>query len=308
MFQRFNTYFLQNNLIHTNQYGFQQGSSSLSATAMLIDHIQKSLDRGANNISGCVFIDLKKAFDTVPHELLLKKLHNYGIRGNANDLIKSYLHNRKQYVDVGGVHSELLTNGNTFSLPQDSNLGPFLFLVYINDIFTLKLNGMIILFADDAVLTYTHYDASILKIKLQQDLNAIHKRLINNRLTLNADKTKYILIKNNGAIHNDFKLTIEENEISRVFIFRYLGINIRDNLKWNTHVESLCGRIIGLLGAAKILGNKLHHTTKVAFYHAMINSIITYSLPVWGTSISNMNKLQIVQNKAIRAIFSYEYN
>lgn len=119
-----------------------------------------------------------------------------------------------------------------------------------------------------------------------------------------------MLIKKNGAIHNDFKLTIEENEISRVVIFRYLGINIRDNLKWNTHVESICGRIIGLIGAAKRLGNKLHHTTKVAFYHAMINSILTYLLPVWGTSISKfyMNKLQIVQNKAIRAIFKYEYN
>lgn len=82
----------------------------------------------------------------------------------SNNLIKSYLENRRQYVDLNEVHSELLTNGHTFSLPQGSNLDPFLFLVYINDIFSLKLNGKLILFADDA---------SILKVKLREDLHTI---------------------------------------------------------------------------------------------------------------------------------------
>lgn len=309
IYSRINSFFQHHGLIHGNQFGFQQKSSTLSATASLINHIQKSLHR-ENNIAGCVFIDLKKAFDTVPHNILLSKLHNYGIRGNAYKLIQSYLNNRCQYVDIDGIHSDILINENCFSLPQGSNLGPFLFLVYINDIFSLKLNGTIILFADDAVLTYTHYDKSILQTKLQEDIKKIHEWLLNNRLTLNADKTKYMLIKNNNNANvGDFKLSIDHNELERVVVFKYLGVTIRENLKWNTHVDNICGRVLGLVGAVKRLGNKLYPSTKIAFYHSMINSIMTYLIPVWATSIneSHLKKLQVVQNKAIRAVFSYEY-
>lgn len=168
---------------------------------------------------------------------------------------------------------------------------------------------MLILFADDAVLTYSHYDKTVLRDKVQEDIDRIHEWLINNRLTLNADKTKYLLIKNNNNHIDDFTLKINNNDIERVEAFKYLGVIIRDNLKWNTHVDTLCGRVFGLIGASKRLGNKLHPSTKIAFYHSMINSSLTYLLPVWGTSLNeiNLNKLQVVQNKALRAIFAYEY-
>lgn len=235
---------------------------------------------------------------------------HYGIRGNANKLIRLYLDKRSQYVDINGVHSDIILNENCFSLPQGSNLGPFMFLVYINDIFSLKLNGMLILFADDAVLTYTRYDKSILQNKLQEDINMIHEWLINNRLTLNAEKTKYMLIKNHNNAIIDFKIHIDNNELERVPIFKYLGITIRDNLKWNTHVDTICGRALGLVGATKRLGNKLNPSTKIAYYYSMINSISTYLIPVWGTSLNEflLGKIQVVQNKALRAVFSYEYN
>lgn len=309
IYNRLNSFFKRNGIIHVNQFGFQQQSCTLSATSTLINHIQKSIDTHKNNNTVCVFIDLKKAFDTVPHDLLINKLHKYGVRGNSNKLIQSYLDKRRQYVDINGSLSDVILNENNFSLPQGSNLGPFLFLVYINDIFSIKLNGMLILFADDAVLTYTHYDKSVLQSKIQEDINKIHEWLINNRLTLNADKTKYLLIKNHKNRIDDFKLNINHNDLERVETFKYLGVMIRDNLKWNTHVDIMCGRVQGLIGAFKRLGNKLHTSTKIALYHSMINSLLTYLLPVWGTSLNevNLNKLQVVQNKALRAIFSYEY-
>lgn len=125
----------------------------------------------------------------------MEKLSRYGIRGTANTLFESYLMNRKQYVNINNTSGTIMVNDNGFSLPQGSNLGPFFFLVYINDIFQLKLNGHLILFADDAVLINDDSNTSNLKEKTQHDLNLIHNWLINNRLTLNAEKTKYMLIK-----------------------------------------------------------------------------------------------------------------
>lgn len=92
-----------NNIIHKNQYGFQKLSGTLSAASALVDIIQRNQDSHANATSGCVFIDLRKAFDNVPHQQLLDKLSDYGIRGIANKLIASYLNNRNQYVDINGT-------------------------------------------------------------------------------------------------------------------------------------------------------------------------------------------------------------
>lgn len=309
LYQRLIKYFTDNNFIDSNQYGFQKNSGTLSAASTLINHLQKNCDTNTNITSSCVFIDLKKAFDTVPHNLLLEKLSNYGVRGTANSLIESYLNNRKQYVNINNISSETIVNTNGFSLPQGSNLGPFFFLVYINDIFQLKLNGFLILFADDAVLVNIDSNGIKLKEKTQKDLDMIHNWLVNNRLTLNAEKTKYMLINRNSARVMDLDIRIDDKQIERVANFTYLGINIGENIKWNTHVDSICGKSLGLVGAIKRLGNRIHKSTKITLFHAMFNSVLTYLLPVWGTSSSNFckNKLQIVQNKIIRSIFVHEY-
>lgn len=119
-----------------------------------------------------------------------------------------------------------------------------------------------------------------------------------------------MLIRINNTPINDLNLKIDNNKIEKVSTLTYLGITIRENLKQNTHVDSLCGKILGLIGAVKRLGNRLNQSTKIAFYHASFNSILSYLMPVWGTSMSqfNKNKLQIVQNKTIRTIFAYDYN
>lgn len=155
---RINNFIHRHNIIHDNQFGFQKNSGTLSAATSLIDSLQINLDSTKNGTAYAVFIDLRKAFDTVPHELLLRKLDRYGIRGNANSLINDYLSNRCQYVDLNDVRSDNLINNNKFGLPQGSNLGPLLFILYINDSFKLKLNGTLTLFADDAVYRRLYYN------------------------------------------------------------------------------------------------------------------------------------------------------
>ena len=130
--------FLTNkDIIFDKQFGFRKSHSTSHALNFSISHIEKELD-DKKHVLG-VFIDLSKAFDTIDHSKLLRKLHNYGIRGNALELIKSYLSDRKQYVKVLDEESS----------EQGSVLGPLLFLLYINDINSSSKDGLFVLFADD---------------------------------------------------------------------------------------------------------------------------------------------------------------
>lgn len=305
-------FILRSQIINKNQYGFQKQSGTLSAAASIVNMIQTNLDKTKNNSACCVFIDLRKAFDTVPHRLLTDRLQQYGIRGNALSICKEYLQNRKQFVDINETHSETMINDNDFSLPQGSNLGPLFFILFINEIFKLKLNGTLTIYADDATVTYCNADPNQLKQKMQEDLNAIANWFISNKLTPNAEKTHYMLIK--PGPHRDyvpnFSLTMCNKNIERVSSFKYLGIIIQDDLKWNEHIDSICKKITGAAYVIKRLGNKIDTGLKKSLYYSMINSHISYCAPVWGTSTTteDVTRLQVVQNQAIRNIFAFEYH
>ena len=119
-----------NDIIYKYQFGFRDRHSTQLAIISLVEKITKSLE--SDDIVIGVFLDLKKAFDTVPHDILIKKLHAYGIRGNALKLLKSYLTNRTQYVTYDGVRSS--TKPIQCGVPQGSILGPLLFIITMNDI------------------------------------------------------------------------------------------------------------------------------------------------------------------------------
>lgn len=306
---RINNFLNKHQIINKNQYGFQKNSGTLSAASCLVDTLQNKLDQLPNSKACCVFLDLKKAFDTVPHALLLNKLEHYGIRGNSNKLLGDYLKNRNQFVDVNGAESDNIINENQFGLPQGSNLGPLLFLIYINGLLDLKLNGIMILFADDAVLIHSHTDINTLNTKIQEDLNKISTWLSANKLTLNASKSKFMIIKGQQIPNAQFQLKINNAPIDRVNSFRYLGINLTDSLKWDFHIDSICRKIYGIASIMKRMGNKINQSTRISIYYSMINSHLSYLSPVWSSSASvrDMDKLQVAQNIAIRKIFSYDY-
>lgn len=298
-------------IIHANQFGFQKKSGALSATSTVVDLIQTKLDEASKMIACCVFIDLCKAFDTIPHALLLDILTNYGFRGNLNRLLREYLSDRMQYVDIGDSYSNNTRNHNPFALPQGSNLGPLLFLIYINGIFELKLNGTLILFADDATLMYFDTDINNIQEKIQEDLNTIGSWLSFRKLTLNANKTKYMLVKSGQSIHApNFNISIANTNLARVSSFKYLGITLQENLKWNLHIDSICRKIMGISCIMNRLGGKIHNTARISLYYSMVNSHLSYLIPVWGTTTNLMDiaRLQIVQNHAICKFFSYDYN
>ena len=152
-------------------------------------HWYQSLDEGL--INGVVFLDLEKAFDTVGHSILLKKLYLYGVRGKAHDWFRSYLSNRTQYCQVNGKLSEPRTI--ITGTPQDSILGPLLFLVYINDLPNCLKNADYVMFADDTQLGTATKDVKTAIEIINDDLN-FSVWMAANKLSLNKSKTEYMLI------------------------------------------------------------------------------------------------------------------
>ena len=135
IYTRIYSYLTKNNLIYSKQFGFRSTYSTNHALISITESIRSLLDQG-QFVCG-IFVDLEKAFDTVDHKILCEKLFNYGLRGNVNNLIISYLANRKQYVSLNGCVSEI--NNIDYGVHQGSSLGPLLFLIYFND-FRLCLN------------------------------------------------------------------------------------------------------------------------------------------------------------------------
>ena len=146
MLNRLLKFLEKNNILYKYQFGFRKNHATTHALTEVIDYIYRSLDEG-NYVFG-IYIDLKKAFDTVQHQILLQKLQHYGIRGIALDWFNSYLSNRKQFVLTNGIQSDILELSN-YGVPQRSVLGPILFLLFINDIHNSLDNIIIKLFADD---------------------------------------------------------------------------------------------------------------------------------------------------------------
>ena len=140
-----------------------------------------NIDRG--KYTGLIFIDLKKAFDTVNHDILLKQLEKYGIRGLELDWFTSYLQERKQFCKVNSTSSRI--NNISSGVPQESCLGLLLFLIYINDLPFCLNKGKVTMYADDTAISHSSKCLSELQDDLSQDLVNLQNWQHGNKLSLN---------------------------------------------------------------------------------------------------------------------------
>jgi hypothetical protein len=161
----------------------------------MTQEIKDTIDKG--NLAIGVFVDFQKAFDTVNHHILLRKLEHYGVRGLANNWFKSYLTKRRQCVSISGITSE--TSYINHGVPQGSVLGPLLFLIYINDLHTCIRHSTVRHFADDTNLLYTtdktKYRNRNIVNNLNQDLKSLNHWLLANKISLNSTKTELIFFR-----------------------------------------------------------------------------------------------------------------
>lgn len=230
-------------------------------------------------------------------------MKSIGIEGKALNLMINYLENRRQIVVVGGEESD--ETEVTSGAAQGSILGPFLFLIYIDDLLRLKLNSVGRLYADDAAFLYTATDFKSLYRLMQSDLKTITAFLRTINLTVSIKKTKFMIFRTtNSKAEGVFdKIFFENTFISAVSEFKYLGLLIDANLNWKAHVNYVASKISPFVGVLRRVRTVLEKKVLLNLYYAHIHSRLIYCLPVWSSCSQELKmKLQILQNKAIKFI------
>ena len=235
-------YLEHHQIISKFQSGFRANHSTETSLLHVTNSWLANMDAGLINV--VLFLDLKNAFDMVNHKILLSKLGCYGIRGLALSWFQSYLSNRKQ---IFKVNNSLSTFQNiTCGIPQGSNLGPLLFTIYINDLPNSLEITEPAMFADDTSLTATGESSFEIEYKLGVEIQNVKTWLDANKLTLNEEKTEYMLIgsgKRLKQIRNDPIIKIRDHIIKRVYKKKVLGLEIDDKLQWTKHVEKQTKKI-----------------------------------------------------------------
>ena len=230
------SYLQQNNILIEAQHSFGPLHSTAPALLKITNKWYQNMNQGLLN--GFAFLDVKKAFDTVNHEILLSKLSLYGVKRTANAWFQSYLSNRTQVCQVNGKLS--LSRNIITGIPQGSILGPLLFLIYVNDFPNCLTNTECDMFADDTQIASESNDIKILTGKLNNDLVNISDWMVANKLSLNAGKTECMLFGSHKKLQqnrNDFLIEIDKAPIECVNVSESLGVMIDATLTWNCQVD-----------------------------------------------------------------------
>ena len=253
------SYMRSNNLLYNLQSGFRRSHSTETALVRLIDQLLLDMDK--DQVSGLVFIDYKKAFDLIDHDILLSKLETYGVAPKELLLFKDYLKGRRQSVVIDGVQSEyrLITHG----VPQGSVLGPLLFIIFVNDLPHAVSRSIVDIYADDTTLSTSAqvFDLPAIQQRLQDDINKIADWTSENRMVLNATKTKSLLVTGKRlekkALDKDLKISCNGTEIEQVTSQKLLGVKLDSHLSFTEHIDGVCKKVSQRIAVLKKIKRNL---------------------------------------------------
>jgi hypothetical protein len=298
-YTRLADFFKKQKLLYELQFGFRENRSTQMAILTFMDKIINALEKGSYTIG--IFLDFSKAFDTVNHAILLSKLYKYGVRGVANDWIKSYLTNREQFSIINGFSSTRQTIH--CGVPQGSILGPLLFLIYINDLPNFSSSITSILFADDSNLFSSGPDLSTLQNQINEELPKLSNWLKSNRLSLNISKTHSMLFspkKNPTACPN---IKIDGVTLDTVAKTKFLGVILDNKLAWKDHALYTAQKMSKSIGILSLARKYLNRKTLLQLYYSFIYPYITYCNLAWGNAPdSTLWPILRTQKLAIRLI------
>ena len=239
--------------------------STLTALLETTNNWSINIDNGLLN--GVLFIDLKKAFDTIDHEIILRKLANYGVDQSALRFFASYLCNRSQKCSVNGALSS--ASKLTYGVPQGSILGPLLFLIYINDLPNCLDISCAKMFADDTNITVPGCTFAELEQATNSELNNLYNWLKANKLSLNIAKTEFMVISTRQKFLaencSEINIQLDGHPISRAEHTKSLGLNIDDRLSWSNHIKDLCKKISSAIGALRRIRPLISQSTADSF-------------------------------------------
>nr|CAI5833762.1 unnamed protein product [Callosobruchus analis] len=293
---------VKNEILYEGQSGFRQDHSCETACQLVCAKWKKEIDEGKIIVS--VFVDLKRAFETIDRKRLLEKCEKYGLKGVVLKWLNDYLSNRWQRVKIENVYSECLKVEH--GVPQGSVLGPLLFLIYINDIQHFLKESFISLFADDTLISVSGSNIKHVVEIVNREMIHLSEWLKCNKIKLNVQKTKCMVI---GSRHNcqrvsdNISVKIDDISISVVDQIKYLGVQIDQQLNFSKHVDYICKKLGKKIGYFRRIAPKLSTWCKRVVYNTIIYPHFTYcSSLLIACSAEDKHKLQLLLNKCMRIL------
>ena len=287
------------NLITPQQFGFLKGSSTEKAVLNLTEYFYRNLNLGFHSIA--VYVDFKKAFDSIDHNILLQKLESYGIRGVALQWFRSFLKDRSHAVKIQNSlsHSKILNVG----IPQGSQIAPVLFLLYINDLPKFSKVASTILFADDTTICFSSPDLSELTSLCNSELEKFYSWTKSNKLTLNVAKTNCMLVSNRANDANCPTILLNNSPLQFKSSVKFLGIVIDNKLNFSEHIKTIKNKLSKNVGILNRLKKFVPPETLRNLYFSLLYPYLNYCVIIWGgTFATHIHPIKILQKRAIRII------
>lgn len=303
-------HFINNcNLISESQHGYLRGRSTLTAIYQFTQSILKLLED--NKLALGIFLDLSKAYDCIDADYLIKKMNNYGIRGNALRWFQSYLSDRQQRVKIlknGNVIKSSII-ANEIGIAQGSVAGPLAFIIFLNDLSSVVTDetNRIINYADDTNLITGHTDIPQLINNGNVLFRQAKKWFEHNKLVINEQKTNVVLFSTSRTRkEKPTKIKLDGVDIDLVSHTKFLGVTLDQFLNWAPHITELSSHLNSICYAVRISGRYLDTNTLKIIYHANFESLMRYAIIFWGIS-SSVKNVFVIQKRTIRIIFGMEF-
>lgn len=299
---RLEKYFNKIGILDQNQFGFIKKCSTESAIMELHHTAMRAVNDGKK--LGIVILDLKKAFDAIPHQIIMHKMSCYGIRGTPLRLIESYFNNRTQAVKLGSTIGDFrhVTRG----IAQGGNISPLIFNISLNDFKDLPLKAdKKLRYADDTVLLYEFDNEDQFVEKVKSDMIMLVEYFAINGMALNINKSSFLIFHKKKVDHLLNKITIDNsNSLNRVTSCRYLGIIFDEQLTFKEQIELIKRKLTSAVNLLRKLKWYLPTFILRLFYYAHFHSHLCYIPFTWGLATeSNIKPLQILQNRALKHVF-----
>lgn len=274
-----------------------------------MEQIVKGID--SKLVSLGIFLDLSKAYDSIDHDILLQKLNLYGIRGVNLSLIKSYLSDRYQKV-------ELNYHGDTFSsafmkittgIPQGSIAGPLLFVIYVNDIVDIVTeNQKIVNYADDTSLLVSGKSLNSVIENSETLLKNINEWMLGNHLFINKEKTNFVLFRSaRSNLNIPETIAINDNNVTLAKNTKFLGVLIDENITWSSQIELVVGKLNKACYTIRFLSNYVNEQVLKTIYYSNFYSVMRFNILNWGSS-TELTKVFLLQKRTVRILKKMKFN
>lgn len=292
-------YIDSNEILAIEQSGFRKLHSCETALNLVISDWKYLRDDGNTTI--VIFLDLKRAFETLDRERLINKLQAYGLEGAELQWFSSYLDQRTQKTKVAEVFSSSMLNN--LGVPQGSVLGPLLFILYINDFGSVLKYCSCKFFADDTSIYISGKNINEILWKLNSDLKNVSNWLNINKLKINVEKTVYMVIKNKLSDNNETNVIINNTKLKQVSETKYLGIIIDDKLDFKKNLEYVIKKMSKKINFLARISNQLPQITRTKIYTSIVASHIEFcSSILFLSNETELNKIQLLQNRGMRIL------